>query len=258
MCDSPELLAALATLTRAVEKQTLKRGFIDQTYEVSDTQGFILDYKGYRYLFVYAGTSLTFLIGSSSYSIAANTWTPLQFKEGYKIFTSGTANPTGIRVRATDDLFAIIASATVSIAANASVNVNEVAGTATSVNNGTTDAGTQRVTLSSDSTGQVKLASGSLAGRTKSSTGTPSSVNSANSDTTILASNSSRLGASIYNDSTQILYLLVASAVSSTSTYTVQVSPQQYFELPGPYIYTGVIKGIWAAANGAARITEWT
>ncbi len=160
MCDSPELLAALATLTRAVEKQTLKRGFIDQTYEVSDTQGFILDYKGYRYLFVYAGTSLTFLIGSSSYSIAANTWTPLQFKEGYKIFTSGTANPTGIRVRATDDLFAIIASATVSIAANASVNVNEVAGTATSVNNGTTDAGTQRVTLSSNSTGQVTANAG--------------------------------------------------------------------------------------------------
>lgn len=35
-----------------------------------------------------------------------------------------------------------------------------IAGTTTSVSNGTTDAGTQRVTISSDSTGQVKLATG--------------------------------------------------------------------------------------------------
>lgn len=41
------------------------------------------------------------------------------------------------------------------------VNQAQVSGTAVSVNNGTTDAGTQRVTLSSDSTGQVKLAAGS-------------------------------------------------------------------------------------------------
>jgi len=39
-------------------------------------------------------------------------------------------------------------------------NTAQLAGTAVSVNNGTTDAGTQRVTLSSDSTGQVKLATG--------------------------------------------------------------------------------------------------
>lgn len=40
-------------------------------------------------------------------------------------------------------------------------NQSQVSGTAVSVNNGTTDAGTTRVTLSSDSTGQVKLATGS-------------------------------------------------------------------------------------------------
>lgn len=46
------------------------------------------------------------------------------------------------------------------LSANQSVNHAQVSGTAVSVNNGTTDAGTQRVTLSSDSTGQVKLATG--------------------------------------------------------------------------------------------------
>lgn len=40
-------------------------------------------------------------------------------------------------------------------------NIKQIAGTAISVNNGATDVGTQRVTLSSDSTGQVKLATGS-------------------------------------------------------------------------------------------------
>jgi hypothetical protein len=50
-----------------------------------------------------------------------------------------------------------------SLAANQSVNVAQVAGTATSVNNGTTNAGTQRVTIASDSTGQVKLAAGANA-----------------------------------------------------------------------------------------------
>ncbi len=92
----------------------------------------------------------------------------------------------------------------------------------------------------------------------KSSTGTPSSVASANSDTTILAANANRLGATIYNDSTQILYLLLAVGTSSTTNYSVQVPSQGYFELPGPYLYTGILKGIWAAANGNARVTEWT
>lgn len=53
----------------------------------------------------------------------------------------------------------------VALPANQSVNVSQVAGTTTDVNNGTVSAGTQRVTLASDSTGQVKLAAGAnLAG----------------------------------------------------------------------------------------------
>lgn len=46
------------------------------------------------------------------------------------------------------------------LTANQSVNTAQVSGTATSVNNGTVDAGTMRVTLASNSTGQVALAAG--------------------------------------------------------------------------------------------------
>lgn len=51
----------------------------------------------------------------------------------------------------------------VALPANQSVNYNQIGGTSVSVNSGITDAGTQRVTLSSDSTGQVKLATGANA-----------------------------------------------------------------------------------------------
>ena len=56
---------------------------------------------------------------------------------------------------------AIPVSGTFSLGANQTVNLNQIAGTTTSVGNGTTDNGTLRVSLSSDSTGQVKLAAGS-------------------------------------------------------------------------------------------------
>ncbi|MGV0984980.1 MAG: hypothetical protein ACOYB2_10525 [Limnohabitans sp.] len=93
----------------------------------------------------------------------------------------------------------------------------------------------------------------------KPGTGTQSSVASSASDTTILASNSNRLGAAIYNDSTQVLYLLLASGTASATAFTVKVASGGYYELPPNMAgYTGVIKGLWASANGNARVTEWT
>ena len=51
-------------------------------------------------------------------------------------------------------------SGTVSITANSSVNVSQMNGVATSMGNGVSGTGVQRVTIASDSTGQVKLAAG--------------------------------------------------------------------------------------------------
>jgi hypothetical protein len=89
-----------------------------------------------------------------------------------------------------------------------------------------------------------------------SSTGMQTNVTSSASDGQILAANANRLGATIYNDSTQVLYLLFANAVSSITNYSVQVLPQGFYEFyPG---YTGIVKGLWASANGAARVTEFS
>ncbi len=72
----------------------------------------------------------------------------------------------------------------------------------------------------------------------------------------LLASTAGRKQAMFYNESTQILYLKLGTT-ASTSSYTVQLPPNGYYELPQP-IYTGQIDGIWASANGNVRITELT
>ena len=71
---------------------------------------------------------------------------------------------------------------------------------------------------------------------------------------TVLAASASRQGASVYNDSTAVLYLKLGAAASVTS-HTTQVAAGQLYELPAP-VYTGIIDGIWASATGSARVTE--
>ena len=88
------------------------------------------------------------------------------------------------------------------------------------------------------------------------SAGTLTSVASTTSDSTILAANALRGGAIIYNESTSILYLLLASGVSSTTAYSMQVPANGNFTI-SPGDYTGIIKGNWASANGFARVTEF-
>lgn len=88
------------------------------------------------------------------------------------------------------------------------------------------------------------------------STGTTTSVASSASSVTILAANAARLGATVYNDSTQILYLLLGSGTASATNYTIQIAANGYYE--APFRFSGQLTGIWAAANGFARVTEVT
>lgn len=89
-------------------------------------------------------------------------------------------------------------------------------------------------------------------------TATLSNVASSATSVTVLASNTSRKGAVIVNDSTQILYLKFGATASATS-YSYQLAAGETLEIPGANIlYTGIIDGIWASANGNARVTELT
>lgn len=89
----------------------------------------------------------------------------------------------------------------------------------------------------------------------KTTTGTTSSVAGSGSNQTLAASNTSRLGLTIYNDSTANLYIKLGS-VATLSDFTIKIAARGYYELP--YNYTGKIDGIWDSATGNARITELT
>jgi hypothetical protein len=89
----------------------------------------------------------------------------------------------------------------------------------------------------------------------RAGTNTRTSVAAAVVDTSILAANTNRLGATIYNDSTANLFLALGAAASTTD-FTVKMVPDSYYEVP--FNYTGAIRGIWASATGNARVGELT
>lgn len=89
----------------------------------------------------------------------------------------------------------------------------------------------------------------------KPTTNTTYSVAGSASSTILLPSNSARVGATIYNDSTALLYIKLGTT-ASLSDFTIKLFPLSYYEVP--YGYVGEIDAIWSVANGFARIGELT
>lgn len=86
-------------------------------------------------------------------------------------------------------------------------------------------------------------------------TGAITSVTSVITDAVILASNANREGAIIFNNSTSVLHLAFAN-VDATLSYSYPLAAGETYLL-SKGDYTGVIKGTWVAANGAAIVTEF-
>jgi hypothetical protein len=133
------------------------------------------------------------------------------------------------------------------------VTANAGTGTFNVVGTGTAGApGTAALTVQGISSGTpVNVLSN------HSTTGTITSVAGATSSTTLLAANTARVSATIYNDTSSgnILYIALAGT-ATTSSYTIKLWPGSYWDLP--VNYTGIITGIWTSASGNARITELT
>jgi len=89
----------------------------------------------------------------------------------------------------------------------------------------------------------------------KPSVNTTSSVAGSTSNVILLPSNGTRLGATIYNDSSALMYIKLG-APASTTDFTIKMFPLSYYEVP--YGYTGEIDAIWSSAVGFARIGELT
>lgn len=74
-------------------------------------------------------------------------------------------------------------------------------------------------------------------------------------DTWLLQYNPMRKGATIFNDGSALLYLLLGVGTATSTNYTVAVAGQGYYEVP--YSYAGPVRGVWSSATGSARVTEY-
>jgi hypothetical protein len=124
-------------------------------------------------------------------------------------------------------------------------------------------AGTPRVCLATDSPGVISTGTKGVPSSTVltvqeavADTGTQSSVAASTAAVTVLAANTARMGAAIYNDSAAVCHLILSATTPSTSAYTVRMQPLDYYEPPAKY--TGIIQGIWVTGTGSARVTELT
>lgn len=87
-------------------------------------------------------------------------------------------------------------------------------------------------------------------------TGASSSVSGSTSPQTLSAADPDRVGCTVHNDSTAVLYVLLGAGTVSGTVYTARLVENAYYEVP--YGFTGAVTGVWASATGAARVTEIT
>lgn len=92
----------------------------------------------------------------------------------------------------------------------------------------------------------------------KTGTATHSSVNSGVASVTILAANTARKGARIFNTDANALFLdLTGGTAVAASRAQVSIAQNTGFDVPAGY--TGAITGIWAGdGSGVASVAEFT
>ncbi len=239
---------------------------------------------------VISGTAVTSTTANGQWIISSGGYANIQAR--VSAYTSGTvviALRTSIAASGVEVTSPLPTGANVigALTANQSINSAQVNGVALSTGTGVMGTGVQRVAIASDndaltvkqatgtnlhvvvdttSTTAVTQATGTnlhavidsgsvtAVDSTASST-TIAQVASSATTTTLKALNASRKMLIIVNDSTQILYVKMG-ATASTTSYSFKLSAGETLELPRP-MYTGVVDGIWATANGNAYVTEY-
>lgn len=87
-------------------------------------------------------------------------------------------------------------------------------------------------------------------------TPTTTSISSSATSVLILASNSSRKGFSVSNNSTSTLYLSFTNPATTTNSF-IQMPSNSFLLLDQQLIIPNAIYGIWSSANGTAQVTEY-
>jgi hypothetical protein len=84
-----------------------------------------------------------------------------------------------------------------------------------------------------------------------------SAVAASASSVLFLAANGDRVSMCAYNDSATANLFIAAGPIASLTLYSAKVPPGQLYEWPDGVDWYGPISGIWDAAIGNARITEF-
>lgn len=163
----------------------------------------------------------------------------------------------------------------IDVAQSGTWNINNISGTISlptgaatestlsTLNGKVTACNTGAVTISTalpagtNNIGDVDVASLPAVVAATYSTSAVTSVVSAATSTSILASNANRRMAIMVNDADKNAYVKLGTTASTTS-FSYKLTPGQILELPTP-VYTGAIDAIWdAGPTGSMRVTEIT
>jgi hypothetical protein len=118
-------------------------------------------------------------------------------------------------------------------------SLSQLAGQAINLGAGTSASGTQRIIEAS------------------AATGTQTNPSLSTTSATVLAANVLRRGATIFNNSTSILFIRLSATAASSTTFTAKLNPEDYYEVPGNY--NGAITGILnTGTTTAVQVTEIT
>lgn len=107
--------------------------------------------------------------------------------------------------------------------------------------------------------GQVTAVQGLMA--SPSTAGTVALDPNESTPFTIKALNTSRKQLTIYNNTTQALYVLLGTGTVASTLFTINIAAGTYYELPVSKggVFTGIVTGLSAAAaTGKIQITEIT
>ncbi len=137
----------------------------------------------------------------------------------------------------------------ITIAASQTLGTVTTVGTVTSVS----QLAGQPINLGAGSTGTGTL----RVVEAGAATGTQTNPSLSTTSATVLAANTARRGASVFNGSTSIVYLRLSATAASSTVYTTKLQPDDLYEVPG--YYNGAISGILnTGTTTLVQVTEIT
>lgn len=104
MCTDEQHSEKMAALGR-IQKLLQNRDPFDMDIQISDSQGWPLDYHNRKHVFMWCPTTLTLNLGLYGTGLVqAQVWINLGIRPGIEIFTSGQASPVTVILRFTDEV----------------------------------------------------------------------------------------------------------------------------------------------------------